>query len=248
MVGQMRLYILTGRIKDYDYRQTTIIASGIVKFTHQQYNPITTRRVLLPLPFMTKEQFQQYWTSNYGETPPISHFFRHDYPDRWFRIHSLPESQRYAGNAEDWQILLNRQNTIITDITSNNPDIIIVTGGYHHDDSLELKPIEEIDSVMQLPLINLNRIDLHQLDPHQYDQGQWYIPMFCTSVWQTDKFNDILKDIADDYMRAFFISPHNNALIAPYDGGMDIILKDIRTRDHYKNKYHNWLSAREDGL
>jgi len=37
-------------------------------------------------------------------------------------------------------------------------------------------------------------------------------------------------------------------IIAPYDGGVDLILKDIETRNIYKQKYSDWLSQREDGL
>jgi len=57
-----------------------------------------------------------------------------------------------------------------------------------------------------------------------------------------------LRDIADDRLRTFFISSGNQAIAAPYDGGIDFILKDIETKDFYKEKYKDWLSARQDGL
>ncbi|MDJ1503014.1 DUF3885 domain-containing protein [Xanthocytophaga agilis] len=65
---------------------------------------------------MTKEQFTIFWSSTFPDTLPISHYFKYDYSDRWFRIHSLPESKRYADNEEEWNILLHRQNTIISDL------------------------------------------------------------------------------------------------------------------------------------
>ena len=57
---------------------------------------------------MTKEEFNTFWTKTYPDTIPISHFFKHDYSNRWFRIHSLPYSKRYAESAEEWNILLIR--------------------------------------------------------------------------------------------------------------------------------------------
>ena len=51
---------------------------------------------------MTSEQFNTYWALNFADSIPIPHYFRHDYSDRWFRIHSLPGSKRYADNEEEW--------------------------------------------------------------------------------------------------------------------------------------------------
>jgi len=44
---------------------------------------------------MNKKDFETLWTLNYPDTVPIAHLFKHDYSDRWFRIHSLPDSKRY---------------------------------------------------------------------------------------------------------------------------------------------------------
>jgi hypothetical protein len=52
--------------------------------------------------------------------------------------------------------------------------------------------------------------------------------------------------IAQEEMRAFIIG--DDCLIAPYDGGVDLILKDGYTKGLLKEKYKNWLSARKDGL
>jgi hypothetical protein len=49
-------------------------------------------------------------------------------------------------------------------------------------------------------------------------------------------------------LRAFFVSVNKKLVIASYDGGIDFILKDIETRDFYKQKNNGWLSSRQDGL
>jgi hypothetical protein len=72
--------------------------------------------------------------------------------------------------------------------------------------------------------------------------------MFSEQNWQPKKFDNILKDVAEGNLRAFFVSVDKELIIAPYDGGIDFILKDIKTRDFYKQKYSGWLSARQDGL
>ena len=197
---------------------------------------------------MTSEQFYTFWALNFSDTIPIQHYFRRDYPDRWFRIHSLPESKRYADNEEEWNILLGRQNKIITDLVGSDSNFILVTGGYSSEGSIELHPIEEVNSITKIPFVLLDPIDLNKLSPNEYEIGQFYKPMFSEQIWQSNKFDSILKDIADDQLKAFFISVDKKLIIAPYDGGVDVILNDTETRNIYKQKYSDWLPQRQDGL
>ncbi len=197
---------------------------------------------------MTPKQFKEFWTSTYPETLPIQHFFKHDYPDRWFRIHSLPQSKRYADTEEEWNILLTRQNTIITDILGDNVEGFLVTGDYNYNEPTEAHITEQELCFLNLLFQRLNDIDLFELSPEQYDKGQVYRPAFAETVWKPHQHDSLLRDIADDKIRAFFISPEKKAIAAPYDGGIDFVLKDKETRDFYKQKYKDWLSEREDGL
>ena len=197
---------------------------------------------------MTKQEFKTFWAHRYPKSIPISYRFRHDYPDRWFRIHSLPESKRYPENEEEWNILLNRQNSIITDILGNNSTVLLVTGDYVFENSAEHHSFEAIDSIKRFLFTTLEPIDLHEFHPEEYDKGEIYQPLFCTSVWSKNQFDDVLRDVAQDHIRIIFISTHDSMMIIPYDGGVDVILQNTETRNKYKTKYSNWLSNREDGL
>lgn len=75
---------------------------------------------------MTKEEFQRFRTEDYPETPPINYLFKHHLKSRRLRIHSLPESKRYAETKEERAILLHRQNAIIDDLVGQNTEIKIV--------------------------------------------------------------------------------------------------------------------------
>ena len=197
---------------------------------------------------MTKEQFKKLWTDRYPNSIPLSHVFKNDFPNRWFRIHSLPESKRYPDNEGEWGILLERQNEIITDVLGENAKIIVVTGGYHWEEYTVPDTLSEINSLKRLSLTSIDLVDLHEARPIEYDTGQFFRPFFCAEVWTRNHFDNILRDIAQDNLRAFFMAIEKDVVIAPYDGGMDLVLKDSRTRDHYKAKYHDWLSDREDGM
>ena len=197
---------------------------------------------------MTAEQFNNFWKSTYPNTTLIQHHFRHNFADRWFRIHSLPESKRYAEDDNEWNILLDRQNKIISDLLNGDSNFLLVTGEHTSEGYIELHSIDDVDSIKKFAFISLDPIDLNKINPVEYDQNQFYKPMFSEQNWKEKKFDYLLKDIAEDNLTAFFISIDKQLIIAPYDGGVDFILKDTETRDFYKQKYSDWLSRRRDGL
>jgi hypothetical protein len=197
---------------------------------------------------MTKEDFQNLWTLKYPDTVPISYLFKHNYSDRWFRIHSLPESKRYADNENEWEMLLSRQNEIITDLFGLEAPILIVTGEYNWEDNRQIHVTDEQEILKHFSFVRLDNIELYKIDSEQYDEPDIYRPAFAQAIWKPNYHDKLLREIANDNTRAFFISFDKNVIVAPYDGGVDFVLKDILTKENYKNKYRQWLSEREDGL
>jgi hypothetical protein len=197
---------------------------------------------------MTKEEFQTLWTLNYPDTVPISYLFKDDYSDRWFRIHSLPESKRYADNENEWEILLSRQNEIITDFFGLETPVLIVTGEYNWGDNKQIHITDEEEIFKHFSFVRLDNIELNKIDAEKYDEPDIYIPAFAQTIWKPNNHDKLLREIAIGNILAFFVSFENNIIVAPYDGGIDFVLKDILTKENYKNKYRQWLSEREDGL
>jgi hypothetical protein len=197
---------------------------------------------------MTAEQFNIFWASNFANTIPIQHYFKYDYAEKWFRIHSLPESKRYAENDQEWDVLLNRQNKIITDLFGENANLLLVTGDYNYNSPNDINITNEEPIFKTYSFIILDSINLHKLSQDEYDEGQTFRAAFSKAIWNTDRHDALLKAIANDEVRAFFISLDNKVIVAPYDGGIDFILNDTATRNTYKQKYKEWLSQREDGF
>lgn len=197
---------------------------------------------------MTKEEFQTLWTSNYPETVPISYLFKQDYSDRWFRIHSLPESKRYAENENEWKILLSRQNEIITDFFGLDTPILILTGEYNWGDNKQIHVTDEEEIFKPFSFVRLDNIELNKIDAEQNAEPDIFRPAFAQTVWKPNYHDKLLREIAIGNILAFFVSFEKNVIVAPYDGGIDFVLKDSLTIENYKNKYRQWLSEREDGL
>ncbi len=196
---------------------------------------------------MKKEEFNTFWTTTYPYTIPISHFFRHDYSNRWFRINSLPESKRYAESDEEWNILLTRQNQIINDLLGDNAKVFLVTGEYNWGERTTFVTDEE-EVFKPYNFVRLDNIDLFKINSDEYDKEDIYRPAIAETTWNLNSHDNLLKEIANDKIRAFFVSFDKNIIVAPYDGGVDLILKDNQTRERYKEKYKLWLSERDDGL
>jgi hypothetical protein len=195
---------------------------------------------------MNAAEFDAFWRTTYPETGPISYRFRHVYPDRWFRIHSLLDMQRYATTEAEWVILLNRQNYLLTGLMGSNAEILLVTGDYEFDDII--LPEAATNALSGFPFTPAERLDLHQLLPEEHQPGEYYQPRFSEQVWQSKRFNPLLREIANCQTTAFFASQRNACLVAPYDGGVDVVLKDEATRDYYKRLYRAWLSPLPSGL
>lgn len=100
---------------------------------------------------MQGAEFQKYWQTRYSESLPINYELKTVYPERWFRIHSLPESKRYAENESEYQIILDRQNTLINDLIGDNTEIVVSFGLYtddlSNDNYKELTDFGEFDKV-----------------------------------------------------------------------------------------------------
>ena len=197
---------------------------------------------------MTPKQFEEHWASVFTETIPIQHFFKIDYKDRWFRIHSLPESKRYADNEKDWEILLNRQNTIISDLLGNDAKVLLVAGDYNFNDPKVENITKTEPCFTKYNFVSIADIELNKIDPDDYRIADLYRPAFAEIIWQPYMHDTLLKCIANDEVSAFFVSFDEIKLVAPYDGGIDIIVKDPASRNVYMEKYKDWLSKLDSGL
>jgi hypothetical protein len=193
---------------------------------------------------MNDIEFNKYWDINYPESNPIGHELKSVYPNRWLRIHSLPESKRYAESENEYQIILNRQNKLISELIGENTGIIIVSGQYETELTNEIST--ELSDFGKFT--KCRTIELHKIYPEEYEDDFFYDVYLRPDIWTRNSQNDLLKSIADDEFRAMLVCPKRNCIVAPYDGGMDIIVESQEKRNELKDKYKDWLSEREDGM
>jgi hypothetical protein len=190
---------------------------------------------------MNKTEMQLFWQANYTLCPPINFLFKIFYTDRWLRIHSLPDSKRYADTDEEWQILLGTQNAILDDIFKDGETFYLLVGVYSSGKINILdKPDIDNECLNKFDFTPLEIIDLHAISKEYYDEDIFYTPYFATLQYKSSEYNDVLKTVANDEIRVFFLNDVTNTIFAPYDGGVDIIYPDTTTRDFYKTKYSHY--------
>jgi len=193
---------------------------------------------------MNGEEFNKYWEAEYPEAYPISHELKHVYEDRWFRIHSLPKSKRYAETDVEYKTILDRQNQLINDLIGEENTIIISFVLYTND--ITNNNYKELTDFGKFKKVQT--IDLHKIRPEEYDEEEYFDVYIKNDFWKSGTKNEILRAIAVDEIRVMFICPSTECIIAPYDGGVDIIVNSTEKRDELKNKYKDWLSERKDGM
>lgn len=67
------------------------------------------------------------WDAHWPECLPVAHLLRSHFRDRWVRFHSLPLSKRYADTDAEYDVVMTRHNTVISELTPGTAVLVITT-------------------------------------------------------------------------------------------------------------------------
>ncbi len=174
---------------------------------------------------------QTLWTAHFGATLPIGHRLRLAYPERWVRFHALVDATRYASSAAERTEILSRANQIAAVCFEGAPSVWLMSSVFGDPAANPL-----------LHLYNLNKAFSwqDQEDPEHF--GDCYAQEVR---WENGKFDPMFEAIAADHARALIFAPTTGTVLAPYDGGFDVISS---RSDTVTAMFSGWLSPRTDGL
>jgi hypothetical protein len=164
------------------------------------------------------------------------------YENRWFRLVSFPGPKLYPVNKKDWELLLEKQNMIISDILEGSTLLYGVTGEYSTEGYSEDPVSTDSSAFAGFVFSPLDPISMHKISPDEFKMDEIYQGFITELKWEPNKYNELLKALANDDARMFFISPERKCLIAPYYGGIDFVLENTAVRDYYKKKYRDKLA------
>jgi hypothetical protein len=194
---------------------------------------------------MNVTEFNDYWNQHFPACPLMGHILRQTHADRWFRIHTLPDSKRYPQTIAEYTEVLHRHNTILDDLLPGDRSIILLATSYTMGDPNPSLP--EIFSHLH-PFELLQSILTSEINepPESYCHSHIW---FYEHRWKIHSLDPILKKVADDVINnVLIVDPEQPLIYHPYDGGADLILPNSDMRDRLRSKYREWLSSRSDGM
>ena len=193
------------------------------------------------------DQFHCFWKQHFPDCPPVSYLFKQRLADRWFRFHSLPESKRYPDNEIEVAQLLARQSTVLLDVIGIG-ECCLVSGHYSSSPPIE----EQCSTLNEFKFQKFLRLPQQNFEPDELelDEELIYLELFCgTHQLEYGSLDAVLLCVANWQIINFFVvNCDRQRIFAPYDGGVDVILKNSEERDEFKAKYQDWLSSHPQGL
>lgn len=183
--------------------------------------------------------FRNDWNAAFGAVPPLSFRLRDEFHDRWFRVHSLPESKRYADTEEEYEILLARSEQLGDDVLGKQePCWLIASYPTMRDNEIRVDIPDEFFAREQFNL--QHEFDCVDLVEAPEDQRPWQV-FAARTEWSFPRFRELLIKCADDVVFSnFWFSPARKRLFMPYDGGIDIVMSDRREAIDFAVRYYSW--------
>ena len=178
----------------------------------------------------------------------LSWQFRTHFPDRWLRIHSLRDSQRYPASEADWQALLSRHNEAMNAVVAAGDEVVLIRAVHYWAED----PLPNTTGILFCgipglgPFVELEPFDQHFADP-DFRIGSMLRPDFSSAAWERGRFDSLLRLLAIGDEQVFFLSPSTMIIVAPYDGGIDFIFPNEQMRDEYRIRFQDWLSTYPGG-
>ena len=194
---------------------------------------------------MSPGEFLEHWRRSYGETPLVGHVLRTRFPRRWMRIHSLPGSKRYAETEDERQEILRRQNTLCSEVIGDGNACAIV----FYDFGEEARLPEDVRAALRgLGPVFLAMVSASEVSGEPELDGEYPLLM-AELAWRPGVIDAILLAVADDVLETpLLVGVERGCIVAPYDGGVDVIARSEELRDQLKARYASWLSRHPAGL
>jgi hypothetical protein len=184
------------------------------------------------------------WTARFGDLAPVAHLMRAALPDRWLRIHSLPDSKRYPESEPEYSELLGRHNKVASEILGENSEAILFAHAWGTSADFR-SAFAEFGWARGLGLVDASTVIL----PPAGDGESSIVIGECSIRWSAQTWNTLLRDVAAWRTTSMVIyNPRSGEVYAPYDGGADIFVARTDRVAILKQKWSLWLSAHPGGL
>lgn len=185
-----------------------------------------------------------WWREAIGEVAPVGHALRSHFHSNWTRLHSLPESKRYAETEAEYNEVI-RRHTEIANILFATGEPIFIYRSRLQESTLIGNEKHEVAGIQLSDLAMKLRVNPATVAPEDDDH---YFVRGLISAWKPTFFEEIVRHVADEVESSIsFVAPRTKNMYCPYDGGMDTFAFSIPPKI-LSTRFSHWLSSRADYL
>jgi hypothetical protein len=165
----------------------------------------------------------------------------------WLRLHSLPGSKRYADDERERRVLLDRHDQVAKEVLGEIDACWLVQACWETPAGKH-EITRDRDMFWACRDFDLNFSFQFTEESNEPDEVlTWNIYAGRTS-WETERFKKLLLAIADDEVSPTLWMSESGAVLAPYDGGIDIFLPDPSNVERLAIMHADWCSPHPHGL
>lgn len=162
---------------------------------------------------------------------------------QWFRVHSLPDSKRYPDNDDELVMIISRARTVAAAVIGTTGPWYLIRSVPEPLPPYQLQNSWEIDGILLTRDFVWTNVDN---DPEDAFNQVAYV----AKVEALDRhFDEAIKAFSEHHTESLiWIEPTSGAVMAPYDGGIDLIVSRSISVQSLREEFSDWLSNRSDGL
>jgi len=187
-------------------------------------------------------RFLHIWSTFHSHHQPVGYRLRSGGAANWVRFHSLPNAKRYADNADERHVILQRHNMLAAEVLRSEPCWLVQTHWVADENAVSATGMHD-------PFAAARQFNLQFVREFiDEDEVRWRVHAGPTQ-WADGAFDHLLLDIAEERAApTLWMSETSGAIFAPYDGGVDLFLSEPEQVVFLKAKHRDWLPDRRDGL
>lgn len=166
-------------------------------------------------------------------------------PNRWIRFHSLPEAKRYADTDAEYEEVLRRADQVLQATFGEHADLLVISTQYISPGELmtdnwnvHRRVMPTAQRWMKLP----TEVEVCDDGVFEFDAELW-----CN--WYTyskRSLDPLIRVVADhELANVIVLCPERKCAVAPYDGGIDVVLATVEDRQVLAERFADWLPNNE---
>jgi len=186
-------------------------------------------------------EFLEQWSIWYPNGPPFRPSLRQHYPERWFRIHSLPDGKRFAKTEAEAAEMLQRHNVSGSRVLGESSTVAVVLAyGNGYRGSQESESVRTLQAIVSDDIPAMWREDLLVADY----LGEDIAFAIATTTWRTGRFDRLIQTVGDGCAAPLlFFNMENGNVYSPYDGGADLFVCESSVRADIQRASEKWLAG-----